>query len=107
MKKLLTLLITLLLSFVLVACGSDEDKVSDSEKPQENVDVVEEEAVEEEEVAQEEETASEDVQEDENFRAVNTYTNKELGITGTVGPIEYEFSGIQLKQIEIKSCWFF
>src|SRR5690625_2606533 len=100
----------LLLSFALFACGSDVAEVSESDSTNENADTVEEvvaeEAGEEEGVEQKEEaeeTANEDVQEDENLRAVNTYTNKELGITGTAGPIEYEFTSIQLKEIEIKS----
>lgn len=106
MKKLLMLLFTLLLSFVLVACGSDVAEVSESEQQEESVEEVQKDTVDEQEevdIESESDDEAKDVQEDENLRAVNTYTNKELGITGTAGPIEYEFTSIQLKEIEIKS----
>lgn len=90
----------------LGACGSDTASITESEEAEttEEAAEVNEEQVEAEEAPEEveevvEETASEDVQEDSSMKATNTYTDKELGITGEVGGIKYEISGIQLKVI--------
>src|SRR5690606_21519760 len=101
-----------MLSFGLVACGSDvaevNDNTNDDVQNNETIDEDNEETTSEQEGdANNEETEttaeSEGVQEDDNLRTVNKYTNKELGITGTTGPIEYKISAIQLKEIEVKS----
>ncbi|MGE7945111.1 hypothetical protein ACQKNB_23980 [Lysinibacillus xylanilyticus] len=44
-----------------------------------------------------------DVQEDANLKAMNTYTNKELGISGQTGPILYNIEAVQLKKITPKT----
>lgn len=91
---------------ILGACGSDATNISDSEEPtkketgESEVVPVDANAETEEPVTDE---ASEDVQEDDELKATNTFTNKELGITGTTGPMKYEISGIQLKKLEPKT----
>ncbi|PSL42169.1 hypothetical protein B0H99_101417 [Planomicrobium soli] len=91
-------------SLLLGACGSDTTKVN--ENSENTAATTETEAKETEEVAAEEteaeEVVSEDVQEDDTVKATNVYTDKDLGITGEVGPLKYEISGIQLKIIEPK-----
>jgi len=110
MKKLLTLMVLGLLSIALVACGSDATDISgEEEKPKEettdtgSTEEKEAEAPKEEEPKEEESSSDEDVQEDDQLKAINTYTNKELGIEGTSGPLNYTISGIQLKKIEPKT----
>lgn len=97
---------------VLSACGSDTTDISEEsettssdtgaeEQLEETEDTAETEET-EEEVEEDTEVVDENVQEDESMKATNTYTNKELGITGEIGPMQYEIQGIQLKIIEPK-----
>lgn len=92
----------------LVACGSDTTSISETETastPTEAAEVNEEQAEAEEvpeEVEEVVEETDEDVQEDNTMKATNIYTDKELGISGEVGGMLYEVSGIQLKVIEPK-----
>jgi len=44
-----------------------------------------------------------DVQENANLKAINTYTNKEVGISGQSGPILYNIEAVQLKKIKSKT----
>ncbi|MDA7028660.1 hypothetical protein PJ311_19200, partial [Bacillus sp. CLL-7-23] len=91
-KKLLVLFLTICLGVILGACGSTETAKNsgDSNKADKN-----------EESASEKENAS--TQEDENIKAKNIFTNKKLNIKGTVGPMKYHISGIQLKEMEPKN----
>jgi hypothetical protein len=107
MKKwwLAILLVSLL---TLGACSSDTAEISDSEDTKtenaskETVDKTKEDSDKESTEKATEET-SEDVQEDDDIKATNTFTNKELAITGTAGPLNYNISGIQLKKLEPKT----
>ncbi|MDN3428548.1 hypothetical protein QL992_05955 [Microbacterium sp. APC 3898] len=95
-------------SVVLAGCGSDTAEVNEesentttaSEETSANTE--ESESTEETEEVEEAVEVDEDVQEDDSMKATNTYTNKELGITGEIGPMKYEIPGIQLKIIEPK-----
>ncbi|ANU24883.1 hypothetical protein BCM40_12925 [Planococcus donghaensis] len=97
-------------SIVLAGCGSDTTKISDESEnttttASEQDSTTDNEKTESEGESEEVEEAAEideDVQEDDSMKATNTYTNKELGITGEVGPMKYEIPGIQLKVIEPK-----
>lgn len=95
---------------MLSACGSDTTDMNEEsentspdtgaqEQMNESIDPEEET---EEESEEDTEAVDEDVQEDENMKATNTYTDKELGITGEIGSMQYEIPGIQLKIIEPK-----
>lgn len=97
-------------ALMLSACGSDTTGISEEsentspdtgaqEQMNETIDPEEET---EEESEEDTEAVDEDVQEDESMKATNTYTDKELGITGEIGSIQYEIPGIQLKIIEPK-----
>ncbi|MBM4762749.1 hypothetical protein [Bacillus sp. B15-48] len=105
MKKLFRLLLLGLLSIALVACGSDATSISDDSETTEqgNKDEGESETNQTDTQENEEVVTDEDVQEDDQLKATNTYTNKELGIEGTSGPMEYTISGIQLKKLEPKT----
>ena len=101
--------IPIIISFVVLAgCGSDTAEVNEesenattaSEETSANME--ESENTEETEEVEEAVEVDEDVQEDDSMKATNTYTNKELGITGEIGPMKYEIPGIQLKIIEPK-----
>lgn len=102
-KKFFSFLLIGLLGAFLVACGSDTTKISgeDESKPAEEK---KEEAATSEKKDDEpkEKESNEDVQEDDSLKATNTFTNKELGITGTVGPMNYNIPAIQLKKLEPK-----
>ena len=93
-------------SVVLAGCGSDTTKVNEESENTATTTASEEEttaeSTEETEEAEEAVEVDEDVQEDDSMKATNTYTNKELGITGEIGPMKYEIPGIQLKIIEPK-----
>lgn len=93
-------------SVVLAGCGSDAAKVNEESENTATTTASEEEttaeSTEETEEAEEAVEVDEDVQEDDSMKATNTYTNKELGITGEIGPMKYEIPGIQLKIIEPK-----
>lgn len=94
-------------SLVLVGCGSDATEINEeSESTTETANPEEKETDTEEPEKVEEATEAtevdEDIQEDESLKATNTYTNKELGIIGEIGPIKYEIPGVQLKIIEPK-----
>ncbi|MEK3890207.1 hypothetical protein [Bacillus sp. FSL K6-3431] len=104
MNKILLVLL-LGLTLVLGACGSDTVKISGGDKKPKEESAKEAEKDKEvpEEVKKEAETENENVQEDDDLKATNTFTNKELGITGEVGPMKYEISGIQLKELEPKT----
>jgi hypothetical protein len=98
-KSLLSILLGVF-ALSLAACGSDTTDISDDEEKQS------EEATnkdEEKKADTEEKAKDENVQEDDQLKATNTFTNKELGITGTVGPMNYAISGVQLKKIEPKT----
>lgn len=102
MKGIKILLLSSIAAFVLVACGSDTTSVSEeSDKPKEESAEKDTEKAQtkEKDVSKEDET----VQEDDQMKATNTFTNKELNIKGTVGPMNYQVSGIQLKTIEPKT----
>lgn len=105
-------------AIVLAACGDD----SANEEPQGTATAVEEgeqtEEVATEETASDTEESNEEateepeedpnkpgveVEENEHMKATNTITNKDLGISGTIGPMEYSIDGIQFKEVEIKS----
>lgn len=97
-------------ALIFSGCGSDTTGISEEsgntstgaqEQMEETVDSEETEEV-EEEVEEEAEVVDEDVQEDDSLKATNTYTDKELGITGEIGGMQYEIQGIQLKIIEPK-----
>lgn len=101
-RNLITILFIGLISIVIAACGTETTKISGNDNKakdevskdnKENVKKVEKEAT----------SKKEDIQEDENMKVTNTYTNKELGIKGTTGPLNYEISGVQLKKLKIKS----
>lgn len=111
MKKKFLLILFTSFAMILSACGSDTADVNEesentsakNETAEQTAEMEETEEAETEEVAEEEaEVVNEDVQEDESMKATNTYTNKELGITGEIGPMKYEVQGIQLKIIEPK-----
>jgi len=106
-KKLLFVLL-LGVTLVLGACGSDTTKISDDDsnnsKPADNSSQGnQEEDSNQEEQNNDQPSNDENVQEDDDLKVTNTYTNKELGVSGTTGPFNYEFSGVQLKKIEVKS----
>lgn len=95
-------------SLILAGCGSDTTEVNEESEsttetasPEEAAADTEESEEVEEEVTEATEV-DEDVQEDDSVKATNTYTNKELGITGEIGPMKYEIPGVQLKIIEPK-----
>ena len=101
-------------ALTLSACGSETTEVNEesettasegvdeTEETTETEQVEEEEPLEDVEEIEEDTGEGEDVQEDDSLKATNTYTNKELGITGEAGPIQYEIPGIQLKILEPK-----
>lgn len=107
MKKLI-FSSALVLSLGLAACGGTEEEPN-ADTSKEEVNTTEEQPNESSESTEtnttktEESATSEDIQEDENFKGVNTYTNKDLGITGEVGPMKYEISSIQLKKLTPKT----
>ncbi|ETP70333.1 hypothetical protein G159_02050 [Planococcus glaciei CHR43] len=108
MKLKFWLVSLLVISTFLTACGSEsansnessENTSSESEETAEETEASKD--IEAAEETEQEETNSEDVQEDDSLKATNTYTNKELGITGEIGPIKYEIPGVQLKIMEPK-----
>ena len=115
--KIRWLLVLLILSvMILSACGSDTTSINEESENTASTTETEEQAAEteeaegkeatepEEDAGTEEETevVNEDVQEDDSLKATNTYTNKELGITGEIGSMQYEIQGIQLKIMEPK-----
>ncbi|QHJ72285.1 hypothetical protein [Planococcus halotolerans] len=98
-------------ALALSACGSDTTGINEeSENPantgaeEQMTETIDSEETEElaEEVAEDTGVVDEDVQEDESMKVTNTYTDKELGITGEIGPMQYEIKAIQLKIIEPK-----
>lgn len=97
-------------SIVLAGCGSDTTKVNEGSEntttpTEEQTSANDSEGSTSEEETEEVEEAveiDEDVQEDDSMKATNTYTNKDLAITGEIGPMKYEIPGIQLKVIEPK-----
>lgn len=91
-------------SMLLAGCGSETADVSEESESTPSTENQEETSEEAEVVEEIEEPAEgeEDIQEDDSLKATNTYTNKELGITGEVGPMKYEIPGIQLKIMEPK-----
>ncbi|UJF27556.1 hypothetical protein [Planococcus sp. 107-1] len=91
-------------SMLLAGCGSETTDVSEESESTPSTENQEETSEETEVVEEVEEPAEgeEDIQEDDSLKATNTYTNKELGITGEVGPMKYEIPGIQLKIMEPK-----
>lgn len=95
MKK--HLLISLLASAALAlsACGSDV--ANTSEKPEKKT------TSEQKQEAKHEEKKVSNVEENDQLKTTNTYTNKDLGITGTTGPLNYSIDAIQLKEIEVKT----
>ncbi|MEK4924147.1 hypothetical protein MKX78_19760 [Cytobacillus sp. FSL R5-0569] len=100
-KRFLFLTLILGLGIFLAACGSDNTKVSDDDSTSgadQNEDSKEEDKSEQKSTDE-----ADDVQEDADTKVTNTFTNKELDISGTSGPLNYEISAIQLKEIEIKS----
>lgn len=103
MKKIWSLLL-LSLILVLGACGTDSEENDDKEQTSGAADEEEANTDKEKESEKEnDENESEDVQEDDDAKVTNTYTNKELGITGTAGSMEYEINAIQLKKVEPKN----
>lgn len=97
-KQLLTLSLLLI---ILAGCGSDVTEIDrGSETDKKEVPKVEEPEKETEVVT---EPVDENVQEDDSLKATNTYTNKELGISGTTGSFNYAITGVQLKKIEPKT----
>src|SRR5690606_12314875 len=101
--KILLLLFFGFLSAFLVACGSDVGEVSGDDQEKRSAEQKSEEPTNDTNEAEpKEEEKNEDVQEDESLKATNTFTNKQLGITGTVGPMKYSIPAIQLKKIEPK-----
>lgn len=97
MKKITGLLL-LSMVLVLAACGSDTVKISEDDKS--SSEGSEKKIVEKKEDAVE---VDENVQEDDSLKTTNTYTNKELAISGEVGSMKYEIPAIQLKVIEPKN----
>ncbi|MFJ8517680.1 hypothetical protein [Lysinibacillus xylanilyticus] len=103
MKKLI-FSAALVLSLGLAGCGEDKakedpkkedvqtpvssDKTNDSSKKDEN---------------KKDDDKKDDVQEDENLKTINTYTNKELDISGQTGPMKYNIDAVQLKRITVKT----
>jgi hypothetical protein len=83
-------------ALMLGACG-DEEKDTSANDTSASEDAVET----EKETA--EETKDSDIEEDENMRVENFYTNKELNVTGTAGPMKYNISAVQLKKITLKT----
>jgi hypothetical protein len=86
----------------LAACGSDTTSISDEEKEPKTEEVKNEENKKAADT-EKEAVKDENVQEDDQMKATNTFTNKELNITGTVGPMNYSISGVQLKKLEPKT----
>ncbi len=96
----------MLMILVLAACGGQEETSSEPKEESNSAssnETTEKEEVANEETNKEESSEDEDIQEDENIKNVNTYTNKELGITGEVGPMKYEIPAVQLKKITPKT----
>lgn len=91
-------------SLLLAGCGSETTDVSEESESTPSTENQEETSEETEAVEEVEEPAEgeEDIQEDDSLKATNTYTNKELGITGEIGPMKYEIPGVQLKIMEPK-----
>lgn len=99
-------------ALIVSGCGSDTTGISEEsdntssdtgavEQLEETIDSEETEEI-EADVEEDTEVVDEDVQEDDSMKATNTYTDKELGITGEIGPMQYEIQGVQLKIIEPK-----
>lgn len=89
-------------ALMLGACGGEGEDTSKNETPA-SEDVVEKEKEKETEKEAAEEEQDSDIEEDENMRVENYYTNKELNVTGTAGPMKYNISAVQLKKITLKS----
>ena len=91
-------------NFFIGACGDGATTINDAgsdatksrEETNTNASAPADESVEKEET-------DSNVEENDDMRAENTYTNKELGITGEVGPMKYYIFAVQLKKITIKS----
>ncbi|MGE7914637.1 hypothetical protein [Lysinibacillus xylanilyticus] len=93
MKKLF-FSVAFVLSLGLAGCGDDAVK---EEKPKEET---------QKSVSTDKTNDSsekDDVQENANLKAINTYTNNELGISGQSGPILYNIEAVQLKKIKPKT----
>ncbi|KMY32017.1 hypothetical protein ACZ11_07540 [Lysinibacillus xylanilyticus] len=104
MKKKLIFSAALVLSLGLAGCGEDKakeepkkedvqtpvssDKTNDSSKKDEN---------------KKDDDKKDDVQEDDNLKSINTYTDKELDISGQTGPMKYNIDAVQLKRITVKT----
>ena len=97
-KKIVTLLLAGALAASLAACGSSsgdtDDQNAEVSATEETEETTETETV-EEETAEEEST----VTEENGMRKEVLYTNEDLGITGTTGPINYTISGIQVSNL--------
>lgn len=94
-KRIVTLLLAGVLAASLAACGSSSDDASGSA----DVSAAEEEAeagAEEEETEEEEES---NISEEDGMRKEVLYTNEDLDITGTTGPVNYTISGIQISNL--------
>ena len=92
MKISWVLALLILSAMILSACGSDTTSINEESENTASTNETEEQTAETEEAGTEEETevVNEDVQEDDSLKATNTYTNKELGVTGEIGSMQYE-----------------
>lgn len=95
---------TIISALLLGACGNEATSIQDSKDEVTNASA---ETASTESEAKVEESAEEavdsNVEENDEMRVENVYTNKELGITGEAGPMKYNISAVQLKKITLKT----
>ncbi|UZN53076.1 hypothetical protein [Bacillus paralicheniformis] len=94
MKKFLILSLALCLGIILGACGSTDTAKKDDNKKETTAS---------ENKKSDSKKENEDVQEDGDMKATTVFTNKNVNIKGTSGPMKYEISAIQLKELEPKT----
>lgn len=94
MKKLAVLFLAICLGAFLGACGSTDTSKKDDNKK---------EATASENKDSDSKKENEDIQEDGDMKATTVFTNKNLNIKGSTGPMKYEISAIQSKELEPKN----
>lgn len=98
MKKKLIFSAALVLSLGLAGCGEEKAK----DEPQKE-DVQTPASTDKTEDSSKKDEQKDNVQEDENLKNIDTYTDKKLGISGQTGPLKYNIEAVQLKKITPKT----
>lgn len=83
-KKIVVIMFASLFAASITACGESGNAVKSETQTSETT---------------QEESSDSEVQEENGMRKEPVYTNKELGITGSTGPINYNIEGIQISKL--------